>query len=163
MTGKSPNAPRNGRQPDDLQAYVQGNSADSGFFEECEHTADVAIHCGGPDLESLFRNAALGMYHLMGVETAPGGKGTQQSIRLEALDVESLLVDWLGELAYFAETGGLVFKEMFFKILSASQLEATVIASPAARLEKTIKAVTYHDLKVEKQEGGYTTTVVFDV
>jgi SHS2 domain-containing protein len=134
-----------------------------GFYEEVEHTADVAIRCGGPDLATLFRNAALGMYHLMGIAPLPGKADIGKTIVLKAMDVESLLVDWLGELAYVAETKGLIFVVMDFRAMSARRLEAVLTGHRVEGLKETIKAVTYHDLKVEKQEGGYTTTVVFDV
>ena len=41
---------------------------DGGFYEEIEHTADLALRCGGPTWISFFRSAARGMYHLMGSE-----------------------------------------------------------------------------------------------
>ncbi len=100
------------------------NEPDTGFFEEIEHTADLALRCGGPDLASLFRSAARGMYHLMGVEAQELKADNQHRIRLEAEDVESLLVDWLGELAYLAEARGLIFEGMTFETLSATRLEA---------------------------------------
>ena len=103
------------------------------------------------------------MYHLMGVETRDLDDATRQRIRLAAEDVESLLVDWLGELAYQAEAGGLVFKKIEFEILSATRLEAKLVGRPVRHVHTLIKAVTYHQLEVAKTNDGYTATVVFDV
>ena len=139
------------------------NEPDTGFFEEIEHTADLALRCGGPDLEALFRNAARGMYHLMGVETRELAAATRHRICLAAEDVEGLLVDWLGELAYLAETQSLVFEEMTFETLSATRLKADLVGKRTPRIDTLIKAVTYHQLKVARSDGGFTATVIFDV
>ena len=136
---------------------------DGGFFEEVEHTADMALRCGGHDLADLFRNAARGMYRLMGIEAAPRGAPAQESLSLAAMDAESLLVDWLGELVFRAESAGQVFEDMEFRKLSTTCLEAVLTGHRIRRLESMIKAVTYHRLKVEKNRSGYTTTIVFDV
>lgn len=138
-------------------------AAAEGFFEEVEHTADLALRCGGPDLPSLFRAAARGMYRLMGTGGEEHPEGQRQVLSLQAPDVETLLVDWLGELAYLAETRGRVFREMTFASLTTTRLEAVLSGGRVARLETVIKAVTYHDLRVTHTGQGYTATVVFDV
>lgn len=139
------------------------NDPNSGFFEEIEHTADLSLRCGGPDLAHLFRNAARGMYHLMGVEKRSPQTKARHSVALAALDVESLLVDWLSELAYLAETRSMVFDVMVFESLSATRLQAELTGSRAARIETLIKAVTFHRLEVEQSAEGFMATVVFDV
>lgn len=138
------------------------DATDGGFFEEIEHTADVALRCGGPDRASLFRGAARGMYHLMGIGEMRS-PAVEQTVSLEAMDMEGLLVDWLGELAYLAEARGLVFVEMTFRTLSATRLEAVLAGGRVDGFDLAIKAVTYHRLKVEQTRQGYTATVVFDV
>lgn len=134
-----------------------------GFFEEIEHTADVAIRCGGPDLEALFSNAARGMYLLMGITPAPAGPVEAITVAMSAADVEGLLVDWLGELAYRAETDGLVPEQMVFKVLTRTRVEAELCGRRQHGFTRVIKAVTYHGLNIEKSPEGYTATVVFDV
>lgn len=136
---------------------------EGGFFEEIAHTADVALRCGGPDLESLFRSAAQGLYHLMGIRAGGAEKSAPHSLSLEAEDLEGLLVEWLGELAYLAESRGLVFEAMAFGALSPARLEARLTGRRVERAEKFVKAVTYHGLKVAKTPEGYEATVVFDV
>jgi len=136
---------------------------DGGFYEEIEHTADLALRCGGPDLESFFRSAARGMYHLLGAQASSSHTAGQITVSLTAMDMESLLVDWLGELAYLAERDRLVFGDMTFKTLSATRIEAVLTGSRNPRLDKVIKAVTYHHLNIKKTPEGYAATVVFDV
>lgn len=134
-----------------------------GFYEEIEHTADLALRCGGPDLDTFFRSAAMGMYHLMGIGKTPADGTLTKTVALDAMDMESLLVDWLGELAYLAETENLVFGTIQFQILSATRIEAVLTGSRVSRIDKVIKAVTFHKLEIQKTHEGYAATVVFDV
>ena len=134
-----------------------------GFYEEIEHTADLALRCGGPDLDTFFRSAAMGMYHLMGIGKMPAKATETRTVTLDAMDRESLLVDWLGELAYLAETQNLMFGTIQFQTLSATRIEAVLTGSRVSHIEKVIKAVTYHNLTIQKTQEGYAATVVFDV
>lgn len=132
-------------------------------YEEIEHTADVAIRATGTDLADLFRNAAIGMKSLMITAFEPHNPADTVFLHLESDDAEELLVDWLSELAYLAESRGLLFHQFDFAFLSDRRLEATLCGRRVDSIEKHIKAVTYHNLKIEKTESGYETTVVFDV
>jgi len=77
-----------------------GNNKSAGF-EEVSHTADLEIRVWGKDLESLFRQSAAGMVHLSGVEDLVEGiSSVKQTISLEAMDYEGLLILFLEELLY---------------------------------------------------------------
>ncbi|MBI3362099.1 MAG: archease [Chloroflexi bacterium] len=82
---------------------------------------------------------------------------------LEAPDTESLLVAWLNELLYFTESDGQVFTEFGVNALTDTHIEAQATGGPATELNKQIKAVTFHNLKVERTDEGFETTIVFDV
>lgn len=131
-------------------------------FEEVEHTADRALRIYGRDLAELFANAALGMNSLM--QPAAGGRPSiAKEIELEAIDAESLLVAWLSELSFWAETESLLFTRFEFLRIAPTRLSAKVRGERAGALEKHVKAVTFHNLEIRSEESGFTTTVVFDV
>ena len=132
-------------------------------FEEVEHTADEALRIFGTDLAELFLSAAAGLTHLMAADVAEISIKIEKNIELNAIDAESLLVEWLGELVYWAESEMLVFKK--FRILKATNtyFKANIYGGKASRLEKHIKAVTYHNLKIQKTSDGLEATIVFDV
>jgi SHS2 domain-containing protein len=132
-------------------------------FEEVEHTADKALRIFGVDLKELVISAAQGMTRIIAGSLSEISTEIEKSIDLQALDAESLLVEWLNELAYWAETEMLVFKEFQISELSTTRLRATVAGGKAAELEKHIKAVTYHNLEIIKTPKGLEVTVVFDV
>lgn len=132
-------------------------------FEVVEHTADWSIHVRGRNLAEMFCFAAEGMSTLMagGLDQLP--LDIEREVALSAVDVESLLVDWLSELAFWAEMEQLVFRSYDILEVGPTQLKAVVRGGRADILHKHIKAVTYHELQVRQTEAGFETTIVFDV
>ena len=130
-------------------------------YREIEHTADWELEVWGADLSSLLEQAALGMYALLGLRLAEGPR-ERRSFEHEAPDAESLLVEFLNELVFLAESEGLGFDSFELKI-HGNRLEAALEGTPIAAQRKEIKAVTYSRLEIRESEGGLTTRVVFDV
>lgn len=132
-------------------------------FEEVEHTADWALRIRGRDLRELLVNAARGMSNLLVPDSARIPSSVEACFDIEADDAESLLVNWLSELAYRAEMEGIVFGEFNLHQVSPTYLQAVVRGGPVPRLQKHIKAVTYHNLEIVETDNGLLTEVVFDV
>ena len=130
-------------------------------FEEIEHTADLAIRAYGRDMRELFASAAHGMFALM---AEPSKETTyEREVSLEAMDYESLLVDWLNELIYLHEVEGETYYQFAIKTLSPVKLKAQVTGGPTKSKTKAIKAATFHDLAIEETANGLVATIVFDV
>lgn len=132
-------------------------------YEEIEHTADHALKIYGQNLEELFISAAVGMTSLIIKSTAGVSGKIEKAVKCEAIDTESLLVEWLSEIAYWAEAEMLVFKTFKIHKLTANKLNASVIGGKVSSIEKHIKAVTYHNLKIRENQQGFEVTIVFDV
>jgi SHS2 domain-containing protein len=132
-------------------------------FEEVEHTADRALRIWGRNLAELFVHAALGMNSLMLAADADSEPAPAQHITLEAIDAENLLVAWLSELAFWAETELLIFTRFEFHRVSPTGLSAVAWGNRVGALEKHVKAVTFHNLEIRSTSDGLATTVVFDV
>ena len=131
-------------------------------FEELDYVADVGIRAYGQNLHELFANAAYGMFSLM-VEIDGLVSTTEHEISVSAADRETLLMDWLAELLYLYDTTGEVFISFDVVEVSDTRVRANVYGTFLARPHLEIKAVTYHDLRVEETDSGYAATVVFDV
>jgi SHS2 domain-containing protein len=130
-------------------------------FEEIAHTADWSARIWAEDLPSLFIEAARAMNSLSGTRVGDGPH-VKQSFAAEGPDAESLLVAFLSELLYYQEQEGLAFEAFDLRVASQwpkVEMEGAQIASS----EKAIKAVTYHNLKIERTNRGLETTIVFDV
>ncbi|MGC9395677.1 MAG: archease [Anaerolineae bacterium] len=132
-----------------------------GRWQEVEHTADLALHLWADDLPDLFATAARGMFSLfLKVDDAAPVETT--TLTLAALDVESLLIDWLNELLYLVEVQGVAYTAFEFGELTSTALMATLRGGPVAAYVAYIKAATFHDLTVVARPGGYETEIVFD-
>lgn len=130
-------------------------------YREIEHTADWELEVWAPDLTGLLEQAARGMYALTGTKLRAGPR-IERRIELDMIDEESLLVGFLSELLYIGEMEGLGF-DRFHLRLDGSRLDARLDGAPLESMSKEIKAVTYHNLRIEKSQEGLRARVVFDV
>jgi SHS2 domain-containing protein len=130
-------------------------------FEEIEHTADWAFRAYGSDYRELFENAAFALFALEGAPAIPSTVTRQVNVR--GIDYESLLVNWLSELVYLQETRMETYSRFIIEDLTPTGLRARIQGTPAGPLNKFVKAVTYHDLKIEQTAEGWQATVVVDV
>ena len=128
---------------------------------ELEHTADWELEVWGSDMPALFGEAARGMYDLMGVEISEDARCHRQ-LELLADDREQLLVSFLGELLFLAETEDLAFDGFLLKV-DGTNLLARLEGGSILSRSKEIKAVTYHRLEISETERGLETSIIFDV
>ncbi len=130
-------------------------------FTEIAHTADWALRVWAPDLPVLFAQAAEGMYWLMETTLRPTPRA-ERVVDLDGADAEILLVGFLTELLYLGEADGLAFDRLDLSI-SETHLHVVASGAPIAAQKKEIKAVTYHNLAIKRQDARYEVTIVFDV
>ena len=123
-------------------------------FEEIEHTVDCALHILGKNFPKLFTNAAIGMTSLIALEPSSIPDDTKRHVELEAMDAESLLEDWLSELAYWAETEMLIFHRFELYNVTPNHFQAVIHGGHASGFKKHIKTATYHNLEVMETEKG---------
>ena len=130
-------------------------------FEEISHTADWSARVWAPDLPSLFRESARAMNTLSGTVIGTGDR-VSKTLEVEGPDVESLLVAFLSELVYYQEQENLTF-DVFDLRVAGQWLKVAMEGAEIASVDKAIKAVTYHNLKIQRNAEGLETTIVFDV
>jgi len=134
-------------------------------FEVIDHTADQAIRAYGKDLAQAFENAAYGMFSLMAeLDTVPQDRSWK--IEAEADSPEDLLVAWLSELLFTAETENVVLAWFQIQSLEKWRLKGEArggpLTSKVKRAGAPVKAVTYHDLTVEHNDL-WKLRITFDV
>ena len=130
-------------------------------FEEISHTADWSVRVWAADLPALFAECARAMNALSGTRIG-AGPHVQRTFEAEGLDAESLLVAFLSELVYYQEQEGLAF-DRFELEAAGKRLSVDMEGAEILSVDKAIKAVTYHNLKIEKTNEGCEVTIVFDV
>ena len=135
-------------------------------FREIEHTADLGIEAEGANPAELFAAAAEGFYSLI---VDPAGVEPKQEIHVEASGGgwEELLQKWLSELLAEFNLRGFVGKNCAVKHIEAERVIGTVKGEPLDltrhRFHTEIKGVTYHELKVWRDDGVWRARVIFDV
>jgi SHS2 domain-containing protein len=130
-------------------------------FEEISHTADWSVRVWAEDLPSLFAQSAQAMNALAGTRVAQGPR-LKRIFETEGPDAESLLVSFLSELVYYQEQENLAF-DTFDLTIGDQALKAGMEGGQIESVDKAIKAVTYHNLKITETDRGLEATIVFDV
>jgi SHS2 domain-containing protein len=135
-------------------------------FEILEHPADIGFRAFGSNLPDLFANAALALLSIAG-DPAVAEPRQEYHLAVESGDRESLLVDWLSEVLYWWDGKRVAFREFRIGNYTDRSLEAVALGEPREaerhRAKLIVKAVTYHQLKIEQGGGGWLAEVYLDI
>jgi SHS2 domain-containing protein len=135
-------------------------------FRILEHPADIGFEAFGGTCKEAFANAARALFHLM-VDLDSIEPRAEVAVQLEGADLPSLLVNWLSELLYLHDAEGWLFSEFEVQRLDEHSLVAQARGEryDRARHRATlqVKAITYHQLKLEKTAEGWYAVVYVDI
>lgn len=135
-------------------------------FEIIDHTGDIGIIVYGGDLSELFFNAGRAFFSLL-TNLNRIRSTLERSIVLQSENLEELMVAWLGELLYLFDAKALLFRKFQLEEVNRSGLRATArgeFFQPERHvIKREIKAVTYHQVKVEKKSGKWQGRIIFDI
>lgn len=125
-----------------------------------EHTGEVELEIEAPTEVAVFGAALRALAELLG--DAPRGDRVSYEVVLAGEERAALLVQWLEELVYRAETDDLVPEEVERIELEGRGLVASVRCHRGSP-RHLVKGATYHRLSFEPIDGGFRATVVLDV
>lgn len=135
-------------------------------FKILDHTADIGLIVYGEDLKSLFENAGEAFFHLI-TDLRKVRRRIERRVEMRGEALERLMVDWLNELLYLHDTEALLFKGFKVESVGEDGLRARVKGEPfqeGVHVIKTgVKAVTYHQILVEKENGRWKARIIFDL
>jgi SHS2 domain-containing protein len=131
-------------------------------FREVEHTADRAFTVRGRDLAELFALAAHALCAIQGQATDTQ-ETVSRKVEVSGVDREALLVNWLNEILYLQDVHKESYSRFEVAAISDSSLRACLRGEPNASIRRSIKAVTFHGLKIERLPDGWEATIVVDV
>jgi SHS2 domain-containing protein len=136
------------------------------MYETFDHTADLGLRVRAADLNTLFAEAGLALQSVLVEDVAAVRPLRRLDVRLPADELDYLLFDWLKALLYHFDTEKLLFGRFEVKVSDAG-LEANAwgeTMDPARHdLAHEVKAITYHELKVEKSDAGWLAEVIVDI
>jgi SHS2 domain-containing protein len=135
-------------------------------FEVLEHPADIGFRAFGGTLPELFARSALAMLSIA-ADPAAALPTEEYPLAVESGDRESLLVDWLSEVLYWFDGKRIAFRDFRVTQFRETAIEAVGLGEPRDPLRHParliVKAVTYHQLKIERRGGLWVAEVYLDI
>lgn len=136
------------------------------MFEFHPHTADIRMKVVAPTLDKIFEAALMGMSEILkeGHCSKNFNYNIHSIIEIEAKDRTCLLIDFLSEALSLSYTEKAVYCKLMVQDLQNNKLKATMLGTPIDGLDEEIKAVTYHEAKLAKNNSGlWETFIIFDI
>lgn len=131
-----------------------------------DHTADVGIEVWAGNANELFAGAAEALFDLIVDRGGLSGQ-TTRSLTIEGTDWTDLLVNWLRELLTLWNGEQLLVCRTMIGPIDPRGLSATIVVDrfdPGRHhIENEVKAVTYHQARVEATAGKWAARFIVDV
>lgn len=131
-------------------------------YESLEHTADTGFRAWGATLEELFGNAALALVHTA-VDASSAEACEPYPVAATGDDLEEQFVNWLNEVLYWLDARRVAFARFEVQApgLGIGWGEPRDDDKHPPRL--VVKAVTFHQLRIEQKTDGWVAEVFLDI
>lgn len=135
-------------------------------FRILDHPADIGFEAFGATRAEVFANAARALTDLrVDLETVVARDAVQLAVR--GSDWAGLLVNGLSEILYLEDAGGWLLCQFEFSTFEETTMTAVargeMFHRTRHRLKGLVKAITYHQLVLEKQGDLWRAEVFVDV
>jgi len=124
------------------------------------HTAEIELAVDAASPEQVLVEAAQALAEL--ISLGRDGEPQNLHVAIDAADLGALLVEWLEELIFLADTKGFVPERVNDLELRGASLTATLVGRRGP-VEPLVKAATYHGLRFACHDGVWQARVVLDV
>lgn len=140
-----------------------------------DHTADLKLAITADSCASLFKYALIGMFQSSGPRSPVCVKNKEgylvcpslpisRSYTVTASDRASLLVDFLSYALWLSDVHNEAYLDVTIHELQETTVAVTVHGIAIQGFDVVeIKAVTYHDLSIQEQDGYWYAEIVFDI
>ena len=128
-----------------------------------DHTSEIGLQVRAATFGELLAEAARGLARLMLREVSAQAAGEAREIEVSSHDRESLLVDWLNEILFVAETGLWIPLEIEVLEASDTRIRARARGVDVEVSPSMVKAATFHGLEVKETAEGFSAEVILDV
>jgi SHS2 domain-containing protein len=136
------------------------------MHEIFEHTADIGLRIQAKDLSALFAEAGKALFSAIVVNPEQIRAVEEVQFIVKGADYEELLHDWLAELLFTFHVRRMVFAD-FAVQMSAEGITAVgrgeAIDLARHEIDTEIKAITWHQLKIEHVTDGLRAEVIVDI
>ena len=137
-------------------------------YEFLPHTADIKVLARGDTLAEAVMAASDALLASI-TDLSKVQDDEVVDITIRQPDLDTLLVSTLEELLFYHETEGMVFKQLVVGRVEKGPdgwlLHGTAHGQfiSGHLIETEIKAITYNDIRVEREESGWIVQIVFDI
>ncbi len=135
-------------------------------YREIEHTADIGVEIYAATFEDLLKHAGYAMFDTI-VDASAIRPVIARKILIRGTDEESVLMNWLRELLYLFSVEKEVYIEFDIQPIHSYRVAAVIrgesLDCKRHRFETELKAVTYHQFRVVRENERWTARVIFDV
>ena len=139
-------------------------------YKYIEHVADLKFQAFGKSLEEAFANAAIALYDFV-TKTEQIESKIEEKIEIESEDNKSLLYDFLEHFLFLIDTKQFLLheiKEIKITRMNHEKLKLTATAAGDTvdgkyEIGGDVKAVTYNDMFIKKQDDHYVVQVLMDI
>ncbi len=134
-------------------------------YEELPHTADIRIKVYAETPEALFYEGVIALFSIIFGKTPSCNGPKKDSFNITSEDIDILFHDFLDEILYIT----LVLKRKICNFQVKLNENSVHFEYSYENLDfekevkKEIKAITYHNLHIDKKGSMYQTEVVMDV
>jgi SHS2 domain-containing protein len=135
-------------------------------IEILPHTADVRFRLTADSLEEVFHAGieSLADFLYEGVCGDAKHFDITHEIDISSIDTTTLLVDFLSDVLTQSYHDKAIFCRTDILTLSKNQLRAKIFGKKVSEFQDDIKAVTYHEAEVQKNEDGkWQTYLIIDI
>jgi len=129
--------------------------------------SDVCVHAWGKTIDEAFINVALGSFNVVTpIEKIKPLK--KENVFIESEDLKSLLYDWIEHLIILFDSDMMVYSKFDITISESKGkfvLKGVMFGDEISddnEIHSHLKAVTYHEMKIEKKER-YDIQVILDL
>lgn len=147
---------------------------DSDRYRYLEHSTDAIVQAHGSSLEELFENSAMGLVNIM-FDIDKVENRQSETIIASDENLENLLFDWLEKvllkifidqivlsrfsIRFFEKHKNLEEKRYFLE----AQVGGEKVNYDKHNYKIEIKAITYHELKIQRTDTSYVATFLVDL
>jgi SHS2 domain-containing protein len=138
-----------------------------GWYRILDHTADIAVLVRAPTLASLYDAATRALFDVILDARAIEPREAVRVEIADAADREDLLLRYLSELLFLHDARDWLFRGARVEAIGDRSVVAEPIGerfdSARHRIERQVKAVTYHALLVSEDREGWSARFVLDL
>ena len=136
------------------------------LYRIIEHTADTGFEVTADSIEQIYEKAAGAFFSIMW-QIHSIEKAETKVVEITGIDPEQLLVNFLEEFLYFYDAKGLVCTRLKIETVTDTKIRARAwlqkFDSDRDRELLSVKAVTYHQLFIGRERGGWAARIFLDI